>query len=279
MSVNKHFRRIRRRLFNGTKLLYQTLSPHNQNKAILLIVGCQRSGTTMLSRIFERDLQTKTYRESSSLSSQDKKYKIRLNPADKLATQLENVKPRFVILKPLVESQNANTLLTRLPNSKAVWIYRNFYDVISSNLRKFGADNGIHDLRPIVERQRNNWRAEYVPEDVFAIVQRYFSSRMSQSDAAALFWYVRNRLYFDRQLDEDSRVMLCKYEDLVVQPTVIVRRIYDFAGQRFPGPHILGHAHSRSVGKGGGVCLSPAILGIVTKLQERLDMNYERYSL
>ena len=59
-------------------------------------------------------------------------------------------------------SQNILKLLNYFSNPKAIFMYRNYKDVVNSNLNHFGIDNGINDLRPIHNNENNNWRSEYV---------------------------------------------------------------------------------------------------------------------
>jgi hypothetical protein len=41
-------------------------------------------------------------------------------------------------------------------------MFRNYESVASSNLKVFGINNGINDLKPIINDDKNNWRSEKV---------------------------------------------------------------------------------------------------------------------
>lgn len=125
-------------------------SSDGSEKTVVPILGVQRSGTSMLYWIFERDLTTKVYRESSELSSLDKVERIRLNPLPSVRAKIERQRAPMVVFKPLVESQRAHDLLREIPGVRILWAYRHFQDVASSNLKAFGMDNGVNDLRPFV---------------------------------------------------------------------------------------------------------------------------------
>ena len=132
------------------KTIYQKIVfNRNKQRKIIFIVGCQRSGTSLMTRIFFRDLRAKVYRESSILSSRDP-IKIRLNPLHLVKMKIDNVQAPIIVLKPLAESQNIIKLLQFFPESRAIWIFRNYKDVASSNLKLFGEMNGVNDLKPIV---------------------------------------------------------------------------------------------------------------------------------
>jgi len=268
-------RRVLRKLFSAKKTIYHFFKPYGRKKDIAFIIGCQRSGTTMIYDIFTKDLNTQTYGEFSKLSSLDKN-KIRLNPLDLVKKEIEKIRPSFVILKPLVESQNILNLLKNFNGSKAIWMYRNYQDVASSNLKKFGIKNGIKDLRYIVENDPKDWRADKVSKDVRGTILKYFSEDMNPYDAAVLFWYARNSIYFELNLDQNPDVILCKYEDLVMHPEKVVKSIYKRLNQNIPDSTIYQDVDSTSLKKGKNIDLSPEIDKLANNLLNKLDDVYQK---
>ena len=182
------------------RAIYSFSKKNRNKKQIVFILGSQRSGTTLLNKIFKRDFKAKVFNEVSKLSSLDKN-RIRLNPLQNVHDQINNYPNNLIILKPLVESQNVLKLLDFFEGSKVIWIYRNYTSVILSNLQKFGIKNGINDIRPIFNEEENNWRSENISITTKEIIKEYFSEVMSNYDAAALFWYSRNALYFENNLE------------------------------------------------------------------------------
>ena len=266
---------ISARLFLKRKQLYQKSLQHINNQTIAFIIGCQRSGTTLMLNIFERDMDVKVYGEKSRLSSLDKEKNIRLNPLPLVKEVLDKDKAPLIVLKPLVESQHSLKLLNYFARSKALWMYRHYKDVARSNLKRFGQDRGIRNLRPIVEREPNNWRSENVPEYIRDIVVEHFSEDMPLHDAASLFWFVRNNFYFELELDKNPNVMIYRYNDLVTKPSKMMRSVYKFLGQTYPGDKILSHVHHSSVGKGKDVEISPEIEYLCVDMLNRLDAVYQ----
>lgn len=266
---------ISTRLFLKRKELYQKSLQHSDNRTIAFVIGCQRSGTTMMLDIFQRDRDVKVYGEKSKLSSQDKERNIRLNPLPLVKETLDKDKAPLIVLKPLVETQRSPELLNYFAGSKALWMYRHYKDVALSNLKRFGQDRGIRNLRPIVEREPNNWRSENVPEHIRDIVVEHFSEDMPLHDAAALFWFVRNSFYFELDLDKNPNIMIYRYNDLVTKPSKMVQNIYKFLGQTYPGDEILSHIHHSSVGKGKDVEISPKIESLCIAMLNRLDAVYQ----
>ncbi len=221
--------------------------------------------------ILERDRNTRIFRESSSLSSNDHPNKLRLNPLPDVKVTLDHQRAPIIVLKPLVESQSAVSLLEHLKGSRVLWLYRHYRDVASSYVGAFGIRNGIDGLRSIVSNEANNWRSETVSANTRAIVCQYFSEDMNPYDAVALFWFTRNQLFFDLALQHNQRVLLCRYEDLCKRPAFIMREIYAFIKCAYPGDHIVQDVHPRSVGKGEAVQFFPEIDALCAGLLSDLN--------
>lgn len=241
---------------------------------IAMILGCQRSGTSLTYWIFERDLHARIFRESSELSSGDQVEHIRLNPLDDVNATFGESQVPLIVFKPLVESQRALELLDYFDDSRALWLYRHYQDVASSNLQAFGPDNGLNDLRPILANDQTNWRGQNTSPETREVVARFFAEDMNPHDAAALFWWARNQLFFEQGLDRNPNVMLCRYEDLVTAPATTMARVYDFLDTDYPGDAIVQSVHARSVGKGRKQLLSPEVDALCADLLSRLDKCY-----
>ena len=273
-SMKRRLRRpksIRRSFFIRWKALRQAIGPAPSQQTLLFIFGCQRSGTTLLSEIFDKDPRTRLYGEASVLSHTEPDKRLRLLPNPAIRKELSCARAPLIVLKPLVESQNAGTLLTDFEGSKAIWIYRNFKDVALSNINRFGQGNGIDDLTPMVNSDPNNWRSERIDDKSLVLLNKYYSPTMTIFDAAVLFWIVRNSLFFSQKLESNSNLMLCKYEQLTDNPSITMNNIYQFLGETYPGDRITQGTHTRSIDKGSEINLSPEIHELADKLQARLD--------
>lgn len=271
---NKVVRKARKIFHNNKKRIYQSIRANKAQQSILFIVGCQRSGTTMMLHIFEEDLDTQCFAERSQLTSNDTVRGIRLNSLDLIKREFSKIRAPLIVVKPLVESQNIPQLLDYFDNSRAVWMFRNPKDVALSNIKQFGISSGLNNLRPIINNETNNWRSEKVSEHVRETISKYFFEDMNPYDAAVLFWFARNSLYFDLKLDEDSRVILCRYEDFVVEPEKYMRAIYQQVGQAYPTAGITSIVHSHARKKGQDIELAPEVEQICQELQNRLEAVY-----
>ena len=269
-------KKFRYKFFKLIKNLYLLGKQNSYPKKLLIILGCQRSGTTLLYRIFQRDWNIKVYGEFSKLNSLDKKSRIRLNPYDMVQKQLNKVSTSLIIFKPLFESQNANKLLASFKGSKILWIYREYLDVANSNIQYFGKNNGINNLKPICDGDPNNWRSEGISGEVRDIILTHYSEDMNPYDAAALFWYSRNCLFFELELLNNPNVFLCKYDDLTKYPIKNMKNIYDFINCKFPGKRITKEIHSTSIGKGSEISLTSEIDLLCKKLYNKLEVVYQQ---
>jgi hypothetical protein len=261
-----------------SKHVYQSVRWRTLDRPkVLMIVGCQRSGTTLMSRLFDADRDCRVFGEFSVLSAVGKDG-IRLNPLPDVAAVISRVPAPLVVMKPLVETQRIRTLLNYFPNAKALFMYRRYADVASSDLRKFGQRNAIDNIRPIANGDTHNWRSAGATPLVREHISRFFSDTMNPNDAAALFWYARNQLYFDLELAGHEAVLLCRYEHLATDPAALMRRVYDFADAACPNLSHTRQVHSSSVSKGKSLELLPEVRALCEQLQARLDAQYEAQS-
>ncbi len=240
-------------------------------KVVVLVVGCQRSGTSMIHHVLRRDLDAVTYDEQSPLSSRDHVEQLRWNPPAEIQARFAADRAPLVVAKPLVESQNLVRLLDLFPESRALWMYRHFADVAESNVKYFGPDTGHADLVPILADDQGNWRAEGLGVDARERIRRLYRRDLTPHDTAALFWYARNSLLFSGGGAEDSRVRACRYADLVERPAAVMRAIYGFVGRPYPGDGIVRDVFAGSRGRGRNVSVSPPVRAACEEILERLD--------
>jgi hypothetical protein len=219
--------------------------------------------------VFEEDPRCLSFGEFSVLSGTGEEG-IRLRPLPEVKAYIEQVRAPITVLKPLVESQQTPRLLEGLPNARAVWMFRGYESVAASNVTYFGRDNAGRDLRLLLTNDPPNWRGELVPEDVRAVVERHRSPDMSPYDAAALFWWARNRLFFDLGLDTHPNVFLCEYEALVAAPRQVMDSIYEFCGLDPPARDTTKRIHSRARDRGSSSVIGSEVKALCEELQASL---------
>ncbi len=262
------------------KPLYQRLKYDSKEKKIIFIFGAMRSGTTLLSHVFNLMPYTSVYGEESVLSDKDK-YKLRWNPINEIKKEFDQSSAPLIVCKPLVESQNARKILDEFPNSHAIWLYRHYADSSKSNVVKFGATRGgINNIKPIVDQlfAKNNdwtsWKTENVSDNTRDLIKKYYSDSMSPNDAAALFWYARNVLYFEQGLENIEKVHLLSYEDFIHNPKPFIKVMFDKQDLDFSlEDKYFKYIHDSSIGKGKDFQLNSDLQKDLEELYDSLDMH------
>jgi hypothetical protein len=97
---------------------------------------------------------------------------------------------------------------------------------------------------------------------------------MTALDAAALFWWMRNRIFYELRLEDHPRILLRNYGDLVTEPDAIVRETYEFVDLSYPGNFLVSGIHSRSRGKGRSVVLADGVEQLCSDMWNRLLGSY-----
>ena len=254
------------------KRIYQPLQLANEEKRLIFIIGCQRSGTTMLTQSFERDWRVRYYGERG-FSPPHVGYMLE-------PPQIEQIIARhhapINVIKPLVDSQNIRRYLDYFPTSRAIWVYRHYQNVARSNLVRWGFENVKNHLRRLVTGNPNeHWASQYASPQTAEVVRRFFDEQMPPNDASVLFWYVRNKLYFDLGLDSHPQVTICRYKNLVEQPNETLRELYGFANIRYPGRQIASHVHTEAAKIRRSFEVSADLAAVCDELLKRLDAAAE----
>jgi hypothetical protein len=99
------------------QLLYISSSRSNTP---VFVVGCQRSGTTMLLNVLERSPLCRVYHEGDETVFSN--YHLKEDAA--IQKQVCKSLQQIVVFKPLNDLQHTDLLLETFPNAKAIWIFR-----------------------------------------------------------------------------------------------------------------------------------------------------------
>lgn len=263
-AVEKILTRLRR---EGKHLRLRAAPESPALHPLLHVVGCQRSGTTMLTELLDRDRRVRVFGELGELFDDVPRHH-RLRDADDVGRRLARSGAALNVVKPLVESHRCRELVDLQAGGVAIWMFRHYRDVAASNLRRFGADNGVNNLRPIVEDQ-DDWRNAGLSADTRSLVASLFDERMPPMDAAALFWYCRNTLWFEQDLVSEPRVRTCRYEQLVTDAAATTTALYEWVGLPVPAHSSTGFVHAKSVGKGRDG-IGDGVDGVCQAMWERL---------
>lgn len=243
------------------------------NAVPVFLVGVQRSGTNMLTRAFERAPEFEVHNEN------DRKAFVRfrlMNPAVIRRIVVES-KHAFVLFKPLCDSHRTAALLDSLETpspGRAIWAYRAYPGRVRSSVAKFG-DSNRRALQRIADGTGSHlWQAGGLSEVNLELIRRFDYHRMTPESAAALFWFVRNSLYFDLGFDRRPDVALASYEATIEEPEDAMRSLCEFLGLPYREELVeeIEPRHPRAP----GIEIDPEVQERCEHLQSALDATLAR---
>jgi hypothetical protein len=240
---------------------------HGDARAVFL-VGVQRSGTNMLVRGLQTAPEFEVYNENNKRAFEN----YRLRPDADIAEIVERSRHLFVLFKPLIDSHRVDHLLDDLPLSsapRALWAYRNMEGRVRSSVAKFG-DTNLRALREInAGTGLSRWEAQRLSLQSMELIRSLTYDRMTPESGSALFWYVRNSLFFELDLHKRPDVLLVSYDSFVSNPESSMRTVCEHIGFDW-NPRLTAHVTARARGPQSPVDIDPRIRTLCDDLQDRL---------
>jgi hypothetical protein len=240
------FNVLEKKAFLASKYLVhnlRTFSAKAAAKTTVFVAGHQRSGTNMLMDILERSYETEVYHERDSRAFDN--YRMRELPVIR-DLQRASQSPYF-ILKALCELQDLPELMAAFPPAYTLWLVRDYRDVVNSAVRSF-PDFARYARLLADDPEAAGWRGQGMSRETRSIVRSVVHPEITETSAAALQWYVRNTLFFERGLDRDPRVRVIHYENLVQNPQAEFAGIFQFLKLKY-APWMGKDIFGTSVGK------------------------------
>jgi hypothetical protein len=269
---------VARRAKTAVKVIWRYANYHRV-KTPIFVLGCQRSGTTLLLNVVGRSPKVHSYHEGERTILDPKDY--RLISDDAIRKVVVKTPEPIVLLKPLNDSQQVDRLLALHSNAKAIWLYRHYREVVDSAVKMWG-DAQTTMIREVSQGTYSDRGSSAIGERVtpenLKIVQRFATEGLSSWDGAALLWYLRNSIYFDASLRTNRRAMLFKYEDLVSYPEQKFGVLFGFIGAEFL-PKYTADVHASSLKKESMFTFNPDIEALCQSMMARLDEAYMSQSL
>lgn len=257
----------RERLRKLIKHLRNAATSDGELARAVFVFGDMRSGTNMLKECFYRTARTAVFNESDPVAFDD--FMLRdLSVIDRL---VQTSPASVVVFKALADSARANELLDHYPESRGIWIYRRYQDVINSAVRTHHWRSTLENLRITLEEPaRARWRRLNLSESQLALLRRHYDRGLDDNSARALIWYIRNDLFFSQSLDRDPRVALVNYEHLVKSPDRELHRAWEHVGLMHSHRHHV-HVSTRSVGKHSEPVIDSEVAQLADEMMRRLD--------
>jgi hypothetical protein len=235
----------------------------------VFLVGLQRSGTNMLVRGLERSPEFEVHNENDRAAF----VRFRLRPDAVIRLLVERSGHRFVLFKPLCDSHRTVELLDGLGTpspGRAIWVYRDVDDRTRSAIAKFGPANLVALRRIAAGSGAGLWQAGGLSPQSLELIGSFDLERMSPETAAALFWYLRNLLYFDLGLHQREDVTLVCYDFFVEEPERQMRALSAFLGLRYDD-RFVAHVASRRRGPHERLAIDERVRSLCDELRARLD--------
>jgi Sulfotransferase domain len=234
----------------------------------ILLVGAQRSGTNMIVHGLDEAAEVRVYNEGNRRAFSN----FRLRPVPTLHDLIDRSPYRYVVFKPLCDTHRVDQLLAELEASRparAVWVYRNVDGRTRSEVAKFG-DANLRVIREFVAGHADHrWQVQRLSEASIHFIQSLDLDRMSPASGAALFWYIRNQLFFDLGLDRREDVLLVSYEAFLDDPATTMRRVCDFVGLEYRS-QLISHIAPRTAAPKQPLRLDPAVRARCDALEGKL---------
>jgi hypothetical protein len=257
-----------------SKWRWRLANPRPPGAAAVFLVGLQRSGTNMIVRGLERSPEFAVYNENHRAAFD--RFQLRPDPA--VRQLVERSRHPYVLLKPLCDSDRIAHLLdnlgTRAPR-RALWVYRSVDGRVRSAVSKFG-DSNLQVLRQVAAGGgQHRWQARGLSPGSLERLRRLDWARLSPESAAAMFWYVRNRLFFELGLERRPDVLLVSYDAMVRDPEAEMRRITAFLD--FPyDPRLIAHIAPRASAGAAPLDLDPQVRTWCDELTTALDAAHHQ---
>ena len=233
------------------------------------LVGVQRSGTNMLVRGLERSPEFEVRNENDG----DAFERFQLRPDPVVRDLVMRSGHRYVLFKPLCDSHRVDEILDGLGTpspGRAIWAYRDVDGRVRSALAKFGTNN-LDVLTEIAAgRGDHRWQARGMSAENRALVESFDYPTMTPESAAALFWYVRNSLYFERRLDRRDDVTLACYDRFLADPDRNMRALCAFLDFPFDAS-LAAHIERREAPERRPLDIDPEIRRHCDDLSARLE--------
>lgn len=236
----------------------------------VFVVGVQRSGTNMVVHGVETDPSVRVYNENSRRAFD----RFQLRGPDVTRDLVTQDRHRLVLFKALCDSHRTTDLLAETgayTSARAVWVFRGVDGRVRSAVSKFGDVNRRVLAEIAAGEAERRWQAQRLSAESLELIRSVDPATLSPESGAALFWLVRNRLYFEQRLHARPDVHLVAYEQFVAEPERTAGALCSFLDLPY-GPRLVAHVEHRSSHPRRSLELDPRIRAACDDLEQRLTV-------
>lgn len=230
----------------------------------VFLMGCGRSGTTMLLFHLGRYWQVEPYNENNPAVFE----KWRLRDLAVIKELIAQSYAPIVLIKPILNTYQTRVLLSMFPDAKVLFVFRHYDDVINSFRKKFGTRQ-LENVADWINNDFAEFSATPPPSETKHAITSRWKPSLSPESGVALYWLFQNRLYFDLQLDRDERVYLVQYKTLVSKPEQEFKEICNFLELPFE-PRIIDGIFATSIKRDAPPQIEPDIRAACEEIWQRL---------
>jgi hypothetical protein len=240
----------------------------------VFVVGLQRSGTNMVVRGLDESAEFEVHNENDRRAFE----RFRLRDLSQIRRLVEGSNHRYVLLKPLCDSHRTAELLDNLGTSsrgRAVWVFREVGSRTRSALAKFGPANRDALVAIAAGRGEHMWQSGGLTDSMRRVIAEHVDDAMTPGSAAALFWYLRNRLFLEVGLDRRNDVTLVSYEAMLSDPEGTTKRLCRFLDVAY-SHRLHAHVEARAPSWARPLDIDPRIRRLCDDLDRRLRALEDR---
>jgi hypothetical protein len=193
----------------------------------VFVIGHQRSGTNLLFNLICEGLEATPYNEGSAEAF----HNFRLHQPC-IINRLVAASRCPSVFKPISQTINFVEIIDCVPDSKAVFIFRNPLEVVVSSLREFGSAMNLlnHDIYyNFVQNKLQDLRIQLPDWNALdRITERYRSRFSLTGDFASKFalnWLLLHVTLLQRGIDRHPATVVIAYDDLVEEPQFVEKQL------------------------------------------------------
>ena len=167
-----------------------------------------------MENIFLQDPNAAVFGEFSALSIGPGK--TSLQDREKVVSAVMALKCRYVVIRPLFESDRIEELLNWFPSSSVIWLFRQGDEVVRSMIRKWGSDF-FEISRQVEQDQDGHWRLDSMVQEIMAAYQ-------TPEDRYCAYWLARNGIVLDLSKETQGKVRAMDYATFTSDPYTILSK-------------------------------------------------------
>jgi hypothetical protein len=251
----------------------RALAGHRPERRPVFLAGVHRSGTNMMIETLEWHPRTQVFGEHDPRAFEC----FLMRPRPVIETLIDRSPADRVVVKALHEAEQLSELLRLRPGAQAIWMFRDWRDVVNSILARWpGHRNGVDRILQGVDTA--SWRGRGMRSATRERLAAVYRPELDDAAVNTLFWIFRNQLLFDQGLDADDRVALIDYDALMRTPAAQLTALVAFLEVPLPA-RLLRVASPAKIRKKPPPAVVPEIAALADEMLTRLRDAHARSPL